>query len=354
MILKLFSKYNLPIPTETTARRHLEEITEDINNLLVLNFKDNPIFCIADSSTINNSHYTICLIGMVDTPNKTYLATLDINKTPVDSAYISRTIDEALKKFEIKRENFYLLISDAARYMEKAASLLKNFYPSLINITCLSHLLHNVCLKIKNHFKNVDNLIGYTKALIQKNSTRRALFCDIGQPPTPIVTRWGSWLNAANYYIQHYEEVKEIVMGLRESGSIEQKAQQCFIEDTLNKEELREIHTCYSFLVEIIDDFTKKKYNVEMGYEMVKDLEFGDDPVNIKQYIDKRLDRNQISEICDFNSNLEISAREGLLKCQSTSVDVERAFSLLNNLLTDNRNFEERNIIKYMTCYYNS
>jgi hypothetical protein len=320
---------------------------------LVLKLKDKPMFCITDSSSLDNTHYTISLMGTIDSPNKTYMAALDISKTPVDSGYISRVVDEALKKLKIKRENFHLLISDAARYMEKAADILKVFYPNLIGITCLSHLLHNICLKIKTHYKKVDNLIAYTKALVQKNTTRKALFNGIGQPPTPIVTRWGSWLNAALYYIEHYEEVKEIVGRLPDSGIIVRNAKSCYIEDTLNKEELHEIHRNYSFISGVIKEFTDKRYDIEEGYEILQEMDFGYDPVNIKAYLNKRLERNSISKICDINSRIEISVKEGLLKSQCTSIDVERAFSLLKNLLTDRRNFDENNIIKYMNCYYN-
>ena len=75
-----FSKYNLPVPTETTARRHLEDISNETDEQLVLTLKDKPVFCIADSSSLDNLHYTICLMGEIDSPNTTYMAALDICK----------------------------------------------------------------------------------------------------------------------------------------------------------------------------------------------------------------------------------------------------------------------------------
>lgn len=30
-------------------------------------------------------------------------------------------------------------------------------------------------------------------------------------PPEPIITRWGTWLNAAEYYTDHFDDVKAVV-----------------------------------------------------------------------------------------------------------------------------------------------
>ena len=42
-----------------------------------------------------------------------------------------------------------------------------------------------------------------------------------------------------------------------------------------------------------------------------------------------------------------------ILSAQCTSVDAERSFSLLNNLLADNKQFIPENIELYMMGYYN-
>ena len=46
----------------------------------------------------------------------------------------------------------------------------------------------------------MDSLISSVKAVTVKNASRRFAFHDIGVPPQPIVTRWASWLQAADYY----------------------------------------------------------------------------------------------------------------------------------------------------------
>ena len=62
--------------------------------------------------------------------------------------------------------------------------------------------MQNCALKIKSFYKEVNDLIAAVKASVVKNKTRAADFDVCGRPPQPVVTRWGSWLDAANYYAE--------------------------------------------------------------------------------------------------------------------------------------------------------
>ena len=93
---------------------------------------------------------------------------------------------------------------DAAKYMVAAGAILKSLYSKLLHVTCVAHLLHNCAMKVKSHFEDVDQLIAKVKSTTVKNKTRQAKFATIGCPPQPVVTRWGSWLNAALCYAKNY------------------------------------------------------------------------------------------------------------------------------------------------------
>ena len=100
-----------------------------------------------------------------------------------------------------------------------AASIpLKSLYPKLFNVTCVAHLLLNCAMKIKSHFKDVNQLIAKVKTVTIKNKTRQVKFSAFGYPPQPVPTRRGSWLNAALYYEKSLSEVKAIVERFVGSG----------------------------------------------------------------------------------------------------------------------------------------
>ena len=72
-------------------------------------------------------------------------------------------------------------------------------------------MLHNYVEKVCSAFADVDNLIAHVKAATIKNKLRQAQFKHIGSPPELVVTRWGTWLKAADYYANNLIEVKKIV-----------------------------------------------------------------------------------------------------------------------------------------------
>ena len=130
-------------------------------------------------------------------PTQVYL--LDCSVIPTADQYIvSSKIEDCLQRIlSCPRENVWLLLSDAASYMRASGGALKVLYPRLFHVTCLAHMLHNCAERIRSFFHDVDNLIARIKALTRKNKARRNLFEEIGSPPQPVTTRWGSWLNAA-------------------------------------------------------------------------------------------------------------------------------------------------------------
>ena len=152
---------------------------------------EKQVFFVVDESQISGKKYINILFGTLDEPNKTYLYDCLPVET-VNHEIICQTVDDAARSLNIQRANFLLLISDAARYMTSAAKTLRSLFPHLLHVTCVSHLLHNCAMIIKAKYPAADNVIAAVKALTVKNAHHRRLFDDIGQPPKPVVTRWGT------------------------------------------------------------------------------------------------------------------------------------------------------------------
>ena len=108
-------------------------------------FVTKKFFLIADEAEVAKQKYISVLVGRLDSPNQTFL----VNCHPLDggrnvnSSIILHTVDDILRQLKIKRENFSLFLTDAARYMSSAGKTLKELYPSLMYVTCVAHLLHN-------------------------------------------------------------------------------------------------------------------------------------------------------------------------------------------------------------------
>jgi hypothetical protein len=115
----------------------------------------------------------------------------------------------------VHEEEVLILYSDAASYVLKAATALKVFYPNLIHFTCLVHGLQCVAEEVRAKFPKVNKLISMTKKVFLKFShcvlSCKPCLLDAPLSLEPVPTRWGTWIEAVNFYSEHFETVKPIV-----------------------------------------------------------------------------------------------------------------------------------------------
>lgn len=105
-------------------------------------------------------------------------------------------------------------MTDAAPYMMKAARALKVFYPKMTHVTCIVHGLHRVAEEIRAQFPHINHVISSVKKVFVKAPSRVRVFKEMlpetPLPPEPILTRWGTWIEAAMYYSRHLHDVREV------------------------------------------------------------------------------------------------------------------------------------------------
>ena len=79
-----------------------------------------------DEAEIAKQKCISLLVGSLDAPNQIFLVgchPLD-SGSDVNSSIILHTVNDILRQLEIKRENFSLFLTDAARYMSLAGKTL--------------------------------------------------------------------------------------------------------------------------------------------------------------------------------------------------------------------------------------
>ena len=285
---------------------------------------------------LNKSISVSVLVGSLDVPNQTFLDdchTLDSGSN-VNSSIILHTVDDILRQLEIKRENFSLFLTDAARYISLAGKTLMELYPSLMHVTCVAHLLHNCAMRVHAHFKNIDEIIATIKTKDRKKD-----FYDAGLPssPDPVITRWATWLRAALYYSENHPAVRTIVNNWTSAGLLVSRAK-----DTINVEDLVpdwvKINQ-YRTLAANVEFLEGSACTITEAYGLLKNMQFNDDPCAIKYYIKKRLSNSDLETIINCtNLTIDPTSYTLLRKAQPTSAAVERSFSMLSKLLRKDRN----------------
>lgn len=353
-IQRLFKDLGKPLPCEETCRSIVSELYQSEIERIKSYVENKAIFLIIDETDVSGNKYINILIGIMESPQKSYLIVCIPIEGPANSQIIVHTIEDSINFMGISRVNFCLLLSDCAPYMVAASKILHVLYPNLFHITCLAHLIHNCAMKVRMSYDNVDRLIACIKNAIIKNKNRANDFINVGLPPTAIVTRWGSWINTALYYCQNLPEVINIVSNWSGKGLLVKQAQD-IIRETNLLSSLIEIKECYSSLTRLVSTFENIRYTVKEAYDCIQNINFGHDPAQIKKYLSKRISKNEIVDIIN-NSRIEISPNSYVLlrNCQCTTLAVERSFSLLKKMLTKERNFKAENIRKYLILYHNS
>jgi hypothetical protein len=100
---------------------------------------------------------------------------------------------------KVERENVLLFVSDVAPCMIKAAKALQLPYSKMIHVTYLSHALHRITEEVRGTYPEVDKLqterFSLFPLLVQKFKEEAPT---LPLPPQPTVTRFGTWLDAAN------------------------------------------------------------------------------------------------------------------------------------------------------------
>ena len=232
------------LPSESTCRRRIDEIFEKQEIEIKRIIEDKKVFLIVDESDIDRKKILNIMIGAINDPGNIYLADCRILERSPDANAVASIIDDFIKEWKIEKKHFGLLLSDAAPYMISCAKILKIFYPRLIHISCIAHLLHNCSMRIQAHFDDVNNLIASVKMAILKNQARRAMFNEIGLRSDVIVTRWGLWLKAAVYYAKNLPKIRDLVNSFEDDGKIVSKAK-----ETVNNPSL------HSSLIKISDQY---------------------------------------------------------------------------------------------------
>ncbi|KAG0433983.1 CGG triplet repeat-binding protein 1 [Dictyocoela muelleri] len=353
-IKNMFQKLGVNLSCETTLRKLVSKLYKNHMITLKNNLFGKSIYLIIDETQFNQRKFINILMGDIEDPRNIYLTACKEIFGCVDSNIISVQVDNVLKGFNIQRENFKLFITDSAAYMISAGKNLKIFYSNLLHIYCWLHFLHNCALKIRCHYKSVDFLVSSMKNLTVKNKFRDNLFKkEIGTIPKPIITRWGTWLEAALYYSENFRKVKEIVFSFKNDGILIENARDAF-EDKDLISELINIENNYRILKKYLNDSCKEYFSINDAVKLFKEIDFKEDVLNIKKYLTHKMEKSDISLFFEKKHIKETPYTIScLLNAPSTSLSVERSFSILQKILTKERQFSTENIQKYMILYYN-
>uniref|UniRef100_A0A914H6D4 DUF659 domain-containing protein n=1 Tax=Globodera rostochiensis TaxID=31243 RepID=A0A914H6D4_GLORO len=357
--LKYFlSKYtNRTIPDESTLRKNylkicyktsIERIKRQIGNSF--------IWVSVDETTDPLGRYAAnLLVGKLDVsgfhpPN--LIAVKMLEKTNFET--VSRFVNTGLRDFGVKEENVLLLVTDAARYMIKAGKALSVFYGNMTHVTCVCHALHRVCEEV------------FTKAPYRVKVFKE-ICPTLALPPQPVLTRWGTWMTAVEYYHKNFYSVKAVVDSFDPEDAISiQKSQRAF-NHPLIKQHLAYLQSNFSILAPSITKLEAQGLTLAQVLNILAEVKTsiakaeGDNGRAIKAKLELVLANNPgfakiiaIAEVLKGGEAMVEMAPDMMASMRYAplvSCDVERTFSIYKSVLSDNRQrFTPENLEMYLIC----
>lgn len=385
---EFLSKYiKHDIPDESTLRKNY---VPEIYNKTIQKIRDyvnnNRIWISIDETTDVEGRYIANVI----------IGTLEINEPGQIFFLASEILEKAnhqgiCKLFEdsllllwpdkICRENVLLFVTDAAPYMVKAAKVLQSLFTKMIHITCVAHGLHRISEEVRKHFSKVDSLISNGKKVFLKAPSRinafQTIAPEISLPPQPIITRWGTWLDAAAYYSDHFDTFFRVMQTFDKNDASSVNITKSLMEDPTIKNDLIFIKTHFGFLVDKITSLEKQGVLLTDSILIVEEVKakIFQVPGNVGKSIQTKLNSvydknhglkklNTISNILAGKNHVTIQDLEEELTTSDlpcfkyapvSSTDVERSFSKFKMLLSDNRRkFTFDNLKKTLIIQCNS
>lgn len=353
------------VPDESTLRKgYLNDLYNSTIECIQEKIGENYVWFAVDETTDTCGRYVAnFVIGKLSNEDAghPYILTSKV-LAQTNGNTIARFVNESFRLLwpNIGHENRVLLmLSDSAAYMHKAAQHLQVFYPHLVHNTCFAHSLHRVAEEIRHQFDRVNCLISSVKKIFLKSPMRigqyRESLRNVPLPPEPILTRWGTWLNAALFYADHFDGIKHVTASFNtETSRYVLLAQELFSDSSIHRD-LNMLKTYYSELPNRINQLESRSLTLNMSLihmkKAIEEIKMVPGPVGkcIAEKLDRVLQRNPgykiLCEIDEYITGNSTVLPENLSPAHAsfykfspvTSVDVERSFSAYKLILSDKR-----------------
>ena len=334
---------------QTYRSLYLPRIVSEKQKKILDSFYNQEFSLYFDETTDANGRYILNVMAKVLNGEKTkcyLISSVQLERTNtkniVDSLnfILGSLIQSGCKK------KFKYLITDGAAYCLSVGRELKLNYTSLNHLVCFCHNLHLLAETIRSLCSSANEFISKLKAATVKNKTNQMIYSEstgLPLPKWPIVTRWGTFIECAYFLFLNYEKIISFVNKL-DSSYIRLK------ELTISRQTREEIEFIvkHNFIIHAIKFLESDGLGIKEQIERIKyvydQLEDERLKVRLKEILDRNPDFRTIEREVERN-NIPLKHEYVNL----TTVPVERSFSLLTTLLSDNRrSIKDTNLFLYL------
>lgn len=247
------------MPSEWSLRKFLTEMGDiDIQKSMSI-LKEKDVFVMVDETQdFRNRKILNILMAPAESDRKFRLVASDF-LLKCNAEVVVQKILLAIQKVNVTIDRVIALISDNAKYMMLAGRLLMGLNSRFIHSTCWAHILHLVSDEIRLSMKETDRFIAQVKSSLVKAASRRQELIDVLEmnqldarlPPTPVLTRWTTWLETGSYHFRNFVALKQWIQNTDPDSAAVRELKE-LIQNEHVYQNLRKIHTVFPGLSQAI------------------------------------------------------------------------------------------------------
>ncbi len=380
-VKNFFEKYtSYRLPSESTIRKtQVSALFHETLRKVREKVGSHYVYITVDETTDARGDYVAnLLIGTltrseVGSPFLIASGTLERTNGSTVSAFVN---DSLIRFYEGKpfSDLILVLVTDAAPYMGVVGRNLKEIYSNLIHVTCVAHGIHRLCEKVRELFPDVNRLISSSRKIFLKCPSR----CDVYKqhmgcalPPDVVITRWGTWINAAVFFATHFEQFSAVIAALPDDGSKYVANVKSVLKSRTLPSDLAFINSYLHSLPEAIKKLETRGLSLNSQLAIVEDVRSqvsripGSRGGILKKKCDYIFTKNAgLSILIDVNDSflhatsppaMSPAILSSLTYAPLVSVEVERSFSEYKAILTEKRlSLTNQNVEMHIVVQHNN
>ena len=353
------------IPHPDTLRERIEPISiAKIAKIREIVGDSDVYFQVDETPDCKSRSVVNVIVGKLnDNVSKPMLLYVDFQKLTNWETIRDTVLDacQVLWPNENRYRKLVLLLSDQASYMVRAGKELKKLgpiFPNISHVTCLNHAISLVCNSIMKEFYLVNKLFTYEQKYFKNANKRKRDWkrkTKLKLIPSPIQTRWGSWIKCANYHRENLDAIRSYFARFEEDnqGTNLYKLKKVLSGQKIDNDILR-LTDKYSDIPRIITTLEGDNLKMEKQLELLSEIEKMISGTSHEHILKGSLRKNP--DFFSFTSkDNTFSDRVKRTYAPLTSCAVERSFSVFRCLFRENRsNITKQNLRDMMIVKYNS
>ncbi|KAJ8952199.1 hypothetical protein NQ318_022649 [Aromia moschata] len=363
---EFWKKYcpDVDLPSRTALRNYVTTVREDVVNRIKCALKNKRLWLCVDETTDCKKNSIVNVIVRVMDPLKPTVPLLLASKrlTECTGQTITWVVLETLAKFQVPPSQVLMLVTDGDTTMRLVGRYLQEQGCRLLHVTCKVHALHLVAERIRKCFPEVDALIASTEKVFLKSPKHLRAFhaqCPgVREPSQSILTRFGTWLEAALYYAQYFQQIKVVVLQFNPAEAAGAKESQTKFRDISIETDLQIVRNNYKGLYGSIEKLQNGALSLVESLQILDEvdtlLHTIDDARNDRvleefESVKKDSDFITLKQISDgVSTNPLTEFKECFNYACVTSTDVERSFTKYKHIFRQGEHVSMRQLWKHI------